>query len=124
MGYLIVSDIILFLKGFFIMNKGKFIWLCGSYVICVNLDAQIRLTELKDDYKLKLERDALILHFKELNIPLEDEQIEVYRLKKGISLSQVTGLSDYDEIFLPIDSFSGNKELLKLQYILLSVRIS
>lgn len=106
------------------MNNGKFIWLCGEYLILVNLEVKTRLTDSKDDYKMELQRDTLLLSFNGLDIPLDDEQISVYRLNKGVSLSKVSGIEDYGEVALSIDMFTGIRDLFTLPYVLIHVQAS
>jgi hypothetical protein len=106
------------------MNNGKFMWLCGEYLILVNLEVKTRLTDSKDDYKMELQRDTLLLSFNGLDIPLDDEQISVYRLNKGVSLSKVSGIEDYGEVALSIDMFTGIKDLFTLPYVLIHVQAS
>jgi len=106
------------------MKNGEFIWFCGEYLVLVRIATNAKLTEDKDDYALELQRDALVLSFGSVSIPLDDEQVSLRRLNDGMQLSQVTKLSDYGEIDLPIEAFSGVKELLSQPYGLLSVKVS
>ena len=106
------------------MNNGKFIWLCGEFLILVNITPKIRLGESKSDYKMELNRDSLILSYNGMGVPLKDEHVSVYRLNEGVALSEAKSVDDYGQVALSIDMFTGVNDLLTLPYSLIHVEIA
>lgn len=102
------------------MLKGKLLWLCGEYMLFVQVNIKSELRDISNNYHLELVRDKLTLTVNDQSIALSDDDIDVYRLKKDIKLANVNSHEDYDNIALPIDAFSGIPTLLAGNFTLMS----
>jgi hypothetical protein len=106
------------------MPKGMFLWFCGEYMLFVKVELDASHSTTSSDYHLELVRDELFLHVNGEAIGLSDDDVEVYKLKKGVKLSEVKGHEDYNNIALPIECLSGVPALLSAEFKLISAEFA
>tara|TARA_R110001583_G_scaffold85368_5_gene223717 strand:- start:1350 stop:1670 length:321 start_codon:yes stop_codon:yes gene_type:complete len=105
------------------MKKGTFLWLCGEYMVLVQVELDADLCGLANNYHLELDRENLLLRVNGDALLLDDENVELYRVKKGVTLAEVKSHEDYNPLALPIDRFSGVPSLLSGRFSLLSAAV-